>query len=101
MSSLEIMIVLPANCPALSLRAEGRRFGLHKAAHAEQVMRQAHERGVLTDEMTDKILRAVDHDIRKTVQDLAKHLPEKKLVIFDKAARWAYRRHVKALAAAQ
>ena len=93
------MIVLPAKLSAHHLRTEGARFGEHKAAHADKVMRQAHEAGLLTEQVNDQILAAVDHDIRKTVEDLAKQVPPAKLVIFDKAARRAYRHYAKAKAA--
>lgn len=102
MASVEIMICLPVDLAAHRVRSEGRRFGQHKAAEAEQAMRFAHAHGLLTQQIADQLYSAIDHDISKTVQDLATQaqVPAAKLALFEKAARRACSRRLKELAEA-
>jgi len=81
------------------LRAAGRRFGLEEAEKADEVMRQACALGRLNEEFVDEVGRAVDHDIRKTVESLAMRVPAEKRAVFEKAARRAYRKFAKEHAA--
>lgn len=93
---IEHVITLP-DITGASLRAEGRRFGRHKADEAAQLMRHAHAHGVLTEDVVDGAVDAIEHDIRKTVQNLAGHVPAAKLALFDRAARRAARGRMKEL----
>jgi hypothetical protein len=95
MSTVEIMIVLPADFASHRLRAEGRRYGRHEAEKAEALMREAAGYGMLTDELADRVLLAVDHDIRKTVANLAPQVPAEKRAVFERAARRAIARQFK------